>query len=197
MATTTVTTEPDIDLDALRADAEQRLEELRGQRARLSLDSLTDEQAAAELVDVESELAAAEGILSRTDLARDERERRETQAIEDAERENRQHLQGDVAKLDAEARPLAEACDEKLRAAADAVRAFEEVDTPRNAIRGELEQAEGKRTVYGRPFGPTLQAALSLHLTEAGLPPRLLRFAEPREGRSLTAGEPAAPKGAK
>ena len=79
-----------VDLDRLEEDATVGLGQLTEQRARLSLDALTDPRIATELDDVRSEIAGAGRALEQVALARAESGRRLAAAAADAEAKRRE-----------------------------------------------------------------------------------------------------------
>lgn len=99
-------------LNPIAADAGRRLGELRAQRARLSLDAVSNPEGpeAQELASIEDEIASAERALERVERARAERDRRAVEAAEEAERKAREQAQSeadaDTPKLIAEAKAI-------------------------------------------------------------------------------------------
>jgi hypothetical protein len=121
----TTTTEA-IDLDALRASAEARLEQLREQAQRLSPESFTDDKIAAELADVESEMAAAQTAVDRIDRAHTEEERRAVQGEADAEKARRKQAMVEAGEWDAKKHEAAVAFDQHAKALAEDLSAYAE-----------------------------------------------------------------------
>lgn len=77
------------DLDAMRGQLLDRVDELRTRRQSLALDAITNKRAAQQIAGVEHRLDAAEGELARLDLAQAEQERRATEAERQARQERR------------------------------------------------------------------------------------------------------------
>jgi hypothetical protein len=185
----TAPTEQSIDLDALRADAEKHLADLREQRARLSLDAISDTEVREELESVEAEIRDTEAELQRFELAADERSRREQEAREQAE-----------AKARARAKREADDCERELDGLAvdfdKAAASFASVVVRYSAKFG---QRQGHLIAAGLvPWGAGLQpgglgAALRFALQHAGSDGGVLRLVDVRDpgagpDRPLTEG---------
>jgi hypothetical protein len=99
----TATTEqtPDLDLDALEADARQKIEDAEDAEARLSLDALSDPEVANALRDVRSERNAAQDQLRQIALARGESDRRTEVAEREAEAKAKAKALREAKALDA------------------------------------------------------------------------------------------------
>ena len=180
------------DLDALERDAQERVTELRQQRQRIAPEALTDASAKQELLDVEVELAEAERAAGLVPLARAEGDRREAEAKERAESEHRDELKAELAKLDGECAPLAEACDRAIHAMVESMRALLAVWEERRQTRTELEIADGHKIVgeYGE-LRPAIAFAIMYFAGKAGIPRGLIEFAElpPGDFHPLVHGE--------
>jgi len=167
-----------VDLDALSADADAKLAELRPQLARLSLDALTDPTVAAELADVQSEIASAESALAQVALARQEQGRRDSQAAAEAEAQRRAEALDSACVIQVEREAAAASFD----AAADALAAatwrwLRACDRQDVALR-EAGRTSGSGAARARPFA--LQGAYQRAMRdtrgvlalEATVPPR-------------------------
>jgi hypothetical protein len=125
MAVTETETEQVVDLEALaklEADATARLGELTEQRARLSLDALSDPRIATELDDVRSEIASCERALEQVALARTESGRRSAAAAAEADAKRREEALGRARVLQVEREAAAKAFDSAASAFAEAAR---------------------------------------------------------------------------
>ena len=197
MATIVKTEHHTPDLDRIQADAEARLAELHEQRQRVAPEALTDAQAHQELLDIEGQVVEAERAVELAPLARAEGERREAEAKERAESEHRDALKAELAKLDGEAAPLAEACDRAIHAMTKAAKALFAVWEERRRTRIELEVADGNRIVgeYGE-LRPAIELAIMYFAGKAGIPRGLIEFAELSHGefRPLADGEQPTPE---
>lgn len=175
MTTATHTTTPD--LQALARDAERRLVELREQRARLSLDALTDPEGAEgqELASVESETAAAERQLAHARLAGEERDRRESEAREHAEREQRQQGYERAQALQRDREAAAGKIDRGAKALAGALAVFDCVVREQDEALKQAGRREGTR-VRPDAIESAVHAALQAAGVQRGALPLELRF---------------------
>jgi hypothetical protein len=174
MTPTATATAPDLNLHALRADAEVRLVQLREQRGRLSPEALTDPDVAQELEDVESQIAATEAELARIGRAGTEAERRAVQERTESETARRESHLAEARRLQGEREQAARLCDETAAAYAAALRGHFDVC-------GRQDQAlnlAGERVAPSPPWGPTV--GLIHALRAAGTPPGMIELASMR-----------------
>ncbi|HXW59240.1 MAG TPA: hypothetical protein VEJ23_07150 [Solirubrobacteraceae bacterium] len=112
------------DLERLERDARARIGELERQERRLSLDALADPAMAEELKDVQSQRAAALAAIRQAELARDEREHREVQAREEAERARLRAHFARARELQVEIDRVIKTVDKRLAEAMTALREY-------------------------------------------------------------------------
>jgi hypothetical protein len=186
----TTTTTPDaLDLDALRADAERHLAELREQRARLSLDAIGDAEIRQELESVESEIASLESEIQRFDLAGTEQARRQTEAEREAEEKRLAAARAVADRHDRELGPAAKLVDEAAQGFAAAVSDYNRIYQAR-----ELALIDAGLREWGSSRQPGhLGSALRFHLQAAGV----LRAVDVRDNAGGPDRPLADPKGAK
>jgi hypothetical protein len=169
------TTEPPVSLDAMQADTETRLAELRQRRQELSLDALTDQGVAKRLATVESDIATAESALERVGLARAEGQRRELQARSEAEAERRANALQQARALQSEREKGAAAVDAAAKAFAEKLAAWDQITT-----RQESALRVAGRTGYAgsavRPQPWMVECAVQHHLSAAGCPRGVMRL---------------------
>jgi hypothetical protein len=167
MATATPTQQQDIDFPALLADAQQHLEQLRGQRTLLSLPAVVDPTGpeAIELANLESEIASAEQLLSRAELAAVEKDRFSEQERKDAEAKRLTAARAQAEKLGRQLEGEAVEVNQAAAAYAATVAKYGDVYAKRQ------QHLMGAGLVeWGRGSQPAaLGAALRFHLNAAGV----------------------------
>jgi hypothetical protein len=156
-------TTTDLDLEALRVDGERRLEELREQRQRISVEALVDAQVASELEDVESAIEATSAELRRIELAGTEQERRDREAAEAAEYERVEAHMRRARELQPEIEKVIATYDRKLGEAMVALRAFCDLTLEQQQELG----AAGERPPRTPPWAAN--ASLAFAMNHAGL----------------------------
>jgi hypothetical protein len=171
MATTTATPpKQDIDLDALEADCQGKLEQLREQESRLSLDALRDDAAMEELGSIASEIRAAEAELHRIALARGEAERRTQEEERLAERQLREQWEREAAKLESQVPAIEKEIDEAFRNLAGKLRRWVDHGAARERAALQLGQGGMTREVpHVRASGLRTESALAYFLAQAGV----------------------------
>ncbi len=152
------------DLEAQAAEAEARLPDLEAAERRLALDSLSDEDAAEEYRQVQAERAAAEGVVRQLADARQELQRREREAAEEAKRQRRERELDSARELVVRWRETAEKIDAAGAAYAAAVSEFVEIEQ-------ELTRTTDRaRERFVTPLRGAIQAGLVRYLLDAGVP---------------------------
>jgi hypothetical protein len=163
MATTDTQTPALEQLDQLADDARARLEELDAEEARLSLDAHDDEGWEA-LRNVGVERASALSVIRRSELARSEAERREQQAIEDAERARCEKELARARKIDPRVRAAAEKIDSTAGEFAKALATYADL----SGEQGSALQRAGERHL--KPADSAFTAALVRAFFDADTP---------------------------
>jgi hypothetical protein len=184
------------DIQAVAADAERRLAELREKRQLLSLPAIEDPDGpeAKELTRVEGEIASIGSQLQRAQLATHEQARRETETREAEERKVREAARQQVQKLQPQVQRGLAAIDAQLAALAGEVKAQKALT---DRLAQELRAAgEGPgRTASRRDWAEErrLTSALRFHFDRAGVsdaiadvPPQMRGHSQP-----LVSGEEA------
>jgi hypothetical protein len=161
---------PDLDLDAIEADAKTRLVTLREQRQRLSPAALTDGTVAAEVDSIESEIASAQATLERIPLARLEAVRREEEAKRLA-KVRRPHLD-EARRLAVKREEAALAVDAAAKVYAESLRVWDRLTTEQEAV---LRRA-GRDGRAARPRRWAIEAGLMRALIDAGCPRGIVRL---------------------
>lgn len=152
----------DVDLEELEASVRVHVEDLTEQRARLSLDSLSDPAVVGELERVEVALQDAQSELERIELARGERGRRQTAATEQAEAERIARARVEADRLQGVRDHLGQSVDAAAQQLAEAISAYLEVAG---------EQASCRRALGLPPFmdpAPGIEAAVIFALRRSG-----------------------------
>jgi beta-glucosidase-like glycosyl hydrolase len=172
----------DLDIGAVQADAQAKLEALAEQAARLTPEALGgDQDAIRELDDIESERQSAERMLERADAAVRELQRRSDQAAADAKAERLEAARVRSGELELERRKLAAKADKSAKAFAEAVAEWYRVTLEQKSAVVEAGWSSGNSlAVVPRAF--TIENCLRHWLRVAGVPDKLLRFDVPRLG---------------
>jgi hypothetical protein len=192
MAVTETETEQVVDLEALaklEADATVRLGELTEQRARLSLDALSDPRIATELDDVRSEIASCERALEQVALARAESGRRSGEAAAEAEAKRRAEALARAHELQAQREAAAKAVDSAATALSEAAQWW--LQTADDQDRALREAGRAPSASAPRMRSIALTAAF-IHATRS-LPRGVLQLEgappAPRDWQPLSAGD--------
>ncbi len=168
----TVVTDPD--LDAIEAAARAQIGRLEQARARLSLDALRDPDVREEVADIEHQISDAEREIERIALARTEGERRERQAVVDAEAERRAVALKEAEKFHAQRLKAAKAADEAAAVYAAKLRQWDQLTT---AEEGALRRAGRPADAdAARPRSWQIEAALRYAIVNAGNQPSIVRL---------------------
>ena len=161
-----------IDPDAIQADAEKRLAELKEQAGRLAPEALADERIAQELRDVESEREAAERQLEHVRLARSEIDRREQTAKAEAEQARKTKLIAQADKLAARLAAAGEQIDSAALRLGEAVAAHLDIAQREHALRVEAGISTPTHTM-ARPYDSAVRHAFGVAGVGAALEPTL------------------------
>jgi chromosome segregation ATPase len=156
------------DLDAILADAKQRVEELREQKERVSPEALIDAAAADELRSIESELSEAVRAQELAGSAKRELERREVEAREKAEADRIAAAEAQAQKLGSERYAAATLIDRRFREVAAALAGYQKLC---EAHEGALAEAGGAGrggfVAWAQPNASRIAGALGYWLREA------------------------------
>ncbi len=175
-------------LEAIQADALERLETLSEQRARLAPEALTDAAAKAEMANLEAEIAAAQQALDLVEVARGETGRREREASEAAARAGREQGETAAAKLQPQIAKAAQRVDTAASVFAESVTAYRDLREQQSAA--VARSGRGAEATRSRRFRPEAAAAsLFAACRERGL--KLEGFEGSRRDAPLAGGEPA------
>jgi hypothetical protein len=159
--------EPD-SLEAIEADALQRVGDLKAQIERMAVEALTDGKVATEQKAAESELAEAQRALENVARARREISRRETEAAEQAAEEDRVLAERQVAELTPQILKAAERVDTVAGTFGEAVAAFKDLRNQQSAALART--ARGNEAVRSRSYrAEEITVALAVALRERGL----------------------------
>ena len=155
-------------LGAIQADARERLETLREQRARLAPEALVDAAAKAEMANLEDEIRAAETALDLVEVARGETGRREREATASAEHAAAVAAEAQAQTLQPQIAKAAQRVDTAAGVFAESVTAFRDL---REAQAGALARTpRGAEAVRARQYKPArVSEALSVALRERGV----------------------------
>jgi hypothetical protein len=168
--TPTPTTTETPDIDAIRADAERHVSELRDQRQRCAPEALVDDEAAEELRAVEAELADAERALELSALGEVEVARRGQEAEGEVQEKARQAAQTEADKLERIIAGDERALDEKLAAFAAALRVYADHCSAREGALIRAGNGGDSRTIpYARASTLRVEGALQHYLHEQGV----------------------------
>lgn len=164
-----------VDLEALQADEEARVTDLRGQRQQLAPEALRTKTAAAHLARVEEALHASEQKLERIRLARAENARRSEQAEIDAAAERRAAALQRARELQAERQRQAKAVDAAARRFAEALAAWDRSTTEQERALREAGWTM-ETAIAARPHPALIEGALQRALTDANCPAGIIRL---------------------
>ncbi len=158
--------EPD-SLEAIEADASQRVVDLKAQIERMAVEALTDGKVASEQKAAESELGEAERALENVARARREISRRETEAGERAAREARENAELAATRMEPAILKRKKALDKHLAAAAAETRALRDEMWTHNAHRAaaRVPPFDLKSTAF-RP--DSVESAVAFHFEGTG-----------------------------
>jgi hypothetical protein len=165
---TTTETPTELDFDALAADAEQRLAELRQQEERLSLPALEDPAGAEahELRSIREEITSKVELLEQSRAAGRVKAQREQEAAQQAEEKRLAAAQRKVDVAERDLAKAARALDEGMEAFAVALASYIERE---GAVRRTVNEAGGRGSSVRTPAS-RFEAALVHHLSRARVP---------------------------
>ncbi len=150
-------------IDAVEADARERVETLREQVENMAVEALTDSAVAAEQKSALSELAEAELALENVARARRVTSRRETEADEQAAQAVREMAAKQVRELQPQIRKAAERVDTAAGVLAECVvgyRDLKEAQTAALAAAGRDQEVVRQQSYRARRIGTALHVAL-------------------------------------
>ncbi len=155
-------------IDAMEADARERVETLREQVENMAVEALTDSAVAAEQKSALSELAEAELALENVARARRVTSRRETEADEQAAQAVREMAAKQVRELQPQIRKAAERVDSTAAVFAESVSAFRELREQQAAALAAT--GRGQEAVRSGSYrAGEITVALAVALRERGL----------------------------
>jgi hypothetical protein len=175
-------------LGAIQADARERLETLREQRARLAPEALVDAAAKAEMANLEDEIRAAETALDLVEVARGETGRREYEASEAAARAVREQGEAEARELQPQIHLAAVELDAAAHAFAERAAAYRDLKEGQAGAVGR--SGRGQEAVRGRSFRRReVAAALNVAMSEHGIGGAIEGFEGNRRDTSMAACE--------
>jgi len=178
-ATIAPTKSEDLDIDALRTDAESLLERLDDECRHMAPEALVSIDVRVELEDRESQKRAAEQFLDRLERADDEQERRKREAQEAAESKRRDAARERASKAAARRLPAAAKVDECAGAYARALAAFATACAEHERHLLDAGETGGPNHPSSlpalRPDRIIIESALRYHLQVAGVEALLAR----------------------